>query len=182
MLGIRVFANHWLQHFIAKFHQYFQGKDLILCFELNILDDLKIVEYRNFSLMQQKQFLFCVFFLTIIIILQLIMGMFDTYRILAIIYIMFIILAIVYSSYSNYLAIQIYTGLASLLPINSLLAASIMGKLWLSCLIIQQLARGGNLNLAITTKVQIAQLGQQMSFLCFFFVLEELASYSQLYF
>ena len=101
---------------------------------------------------------------------------------LAIIYIMFIILAIVYSSHSNYLAIQIYPGLASLLPINSLLTPSIMGQLWLSCLIIQQLARGGNLNLAITTKVQIAQLGQQMSFLCFFFVLEELASYSQLYF
>ena len=133
--------------------------------------------------MQQKQFLFCVFFLTIIIILQLIMGMFDTYRILAIIYIMFIILAIVYSSYSNYLAIQISTGLASLLPINSLLAASIMGKLWLSCLIIQQLARGGNLNLAITTKVLLAQLGQQLSILCFLFILEELASYnSQLYF
>ena len=35
----RVFANHWFQHFIAKFRQYFQGKDLILCFELNILDN-----------------------------------------------------------------------------------------------------------------------------------------------
>ena len=50
MLGIRVFANHWLQHFIAKFHQYFQGKDLILCFELNIRDNIKIVKYRKFSL------------------------------------------------------------------------------------------------------------------------------------
>ena len=83
---------------LPNFINIFKVRDLILCFELNILDDLKIVEYRNFSLMQQKQFLFCVFFLTIIIILQLIMGMFDTYRILAIIYIMFIILAIVYSS------------------------------------------------------------------------------------
>ena len=81
MLAIRVSANHWLQHFIAKFHQYFQGKDLILCFELNILDDLKIVEYRTFYLMQQKQFLFCVFFLTIINILQVAVGMFDIYRI-----------------------------------------------------------------------------------------------------
>ena len=132
--------------------------------------------------MQQKQFLFCVFFLTIINILQLAMGMFDIYRILAIIYIMFIILVIVYSSNSNYLGIQIYPGLASLLPINSLLAPSIIGQLQLSCLIIQQLARGGNLNLAITTKVQLAQLGQQLSYLCFFFILEELASYSQLYF
>ena len=62
MLAIRVFANHWLQHFIAKFHQYFQGKDLILCFELNILDDLKIVEYKNVSLLQQKKFFSVSFF------------------------------------------------------------------------------------------------------------------------
>ena len=67
MLAIRVFAIHWLQHFIAKFHQYFQRKYLILCFELNIQDDLKTVEYRTFSLMQQKQFIFCVPFLRIII-------------------------------------------------------------------------------------------------------------------
>ena len=71
---------------------------------------------------------------------------------------------LVYSSYSIYLAIQTCTSLASLLPINSLLGASIMRKLWLSCLIIQQLARGGNFNLAITTKVQLAQLGQQLPF------------------
>ena len=63
----RVFANHWFQHFITKFHQYFQGKDLILCFELNILDDLKIVDYRKFSLMQQTVSFLCLF-LTIIIL------------------------------------------------------------------------------------------------------------------
>ena len=62
MLAIRVFANHWFPHFIARFQQYFQGKDLILCFEFNILDDLEIVEYRKFSLIQQKQFLLCVSF------------------------------------------------------------------------------------------------------------------------
>ena len=53
---------HWFQHFVAKFHQYFQGKDLILCFELNILDDLKIVDYRKFSLMQQTVSFLCLFF------------------------------------------------------------------------------------------------------------------------
>ena len=105
MSAIRVFANHWLQHFIASFHQYFQGKDLILCFELNILDDLKIAEYRKFSPTQQKQFLFCVFFFNdhYYTVASYAMGMFqfDIYRILAIIYIMFIILAVVYSSYRN---------------------------------------------------------------------------------
>ena len=62
-----VFANHWFQHFNAKFHQHFQGKDFILCFELNILDDLKIVDYRKFSLMQQTVSFLCLF-LTIIIL------------------------------------------------------------------------------------------------------------------
>ena len=129
MLAIHVFANHWLQNFIAKFHQYFQGKDLILCFELNILDDLKIVEYRNFSLMQQKQFLFCVFFNNHYVLYhsQLAMVMFDIYRIFS------------YNLYhvynSTYFLLQLQQLLSYLdiswfsqpaTSINSLLAPSIM--------------------------------------------------------
>ena len=69
-----VFANHWFQHFNAKFHQHFQGKDFILCFELNILDDLKIVDYINktFSNAANSSSFFSVSFLTIIYY----MGMF----------------------------------------------------------------------------------------------------------
>ena len=64
MLAICIFANHWLQHFIVndQIYQYFQDKDLILCFELNFLDDLKIAGYRNFSPVQQRQLLFCLIF------------------------------------------------------------------------------------------------------------------------
>ena len=70
----RVFANHWFQHFTAKFHQYFQNKNFILCFELNILDDLKIVDYinRTFSNAANSSSFFSVSLLTIIYY----MGMF----------------------------------------------------------------------------------------------------------
>ena len=97
-----VFANHWFQYFIAKFHQYFQRKDLILCFELNILDDLKIVNCRKFSLMQQTaQVSFLCLFLTIIrYCMSMIYIQEFSYNLFT-----FIILAIVYSSCSNYLAI-----------------------------------------------------------------------------
>ena len=87
----------------------------------------------------------------------------------------FIMLAIVYSSCSSYLAIQMLVQPACYLKITCWQQAPIiwdMGKL--SCLIIQQLAGAGNLNLAIITKVKLAQPGQ-VSLLCFFFILEELA-------
>ena len=42
---------------VSKFYcqvlSIFSRKGLTLCSELNILDDLKIVDYRKFSLMQQ---------------------------------------------------------------------------------------------------------------------------------
>ena len=101
----RAFANHWFQHFIAKFHQYFQSKDLIQCFELNILHDLKTVDYRKFSLMQQTvqvSFL-CLFFndhslycMGMLYIQDFCYNLF-----------MFIILTIVYSSCSNYFDILV---------------------------------------------------------------------------
>ena len=93
----RVFANHWFQHFTAKFHQYFQNKNFILCFELNILDDLKIVDYRKFSLMQQTvQASFLCLFLTIIYCMGMLYIQDFSYNLFV-----FIILAVVYSSCSN---------------------------------------------------------------------------------
>ena len=98
----RVFANHWFQHFIAKFHQNFQGKAFILCFELNILDNLKIVDYRKFSLMQQTVHIsFLCLFLMIIYCMGMLYIQDFRYNLLII-----ITLAVAYSSCSNYLAIQ----------------------------------------------------------------------------
>ena len=58
----RTFADHIFQHFIAKFHQCFQGKDWFYILNLNILDDLKIVDYRKFSLLQLANSFFSVSF------------------------------------------------------------------------------------------------------------------------
>ena len=55
----RVFAKQWF-------------KDLILCYDVNILDDLKIVDSRNVSLMQQTASFLCLF-LTIIMLYGYIM-------------------------------------------------------------------------------------------------------------